>query len=191
MRRVTDNDVAFAGIVIGTRSGSDGHTTEMACDAHTYYGRLRNDGRADFAKELEHPEAAPRATTGELWPELPHGQWIGWKIVIFNRDDVVRRRVVSRSRRRSRRRRVGAGGAHRGRRHMGRHDDVSALRAGRRRVDRRTARGRRRARPQHRGRARGVPLDQHPRDRSALSQLEVDREADRELRAILALSREL
>jgi hypothetical protein len=91
MRRVTDGDVAFAGIVIGARSGSDGHTTDMACDAHTYYARLRNDGRADFAKELEHPEAAVRATTGDLWPDdaFPHDRWIGWKHVIFNRGGAV------------------------------------------------------------------------------------------------------
>src|SRR5690606_28899139 len=49
-QRISDEDTAWGGLVIGVRSGADGHTSSMACDAHTYYSRLRNDGTADFEK---------------------------------------------------------------------------------------------------------------------------------------------
>jgi hypothetical protein len=90
-RRVEDASAAYAGIVIGARSGPDGHTEATPCDAHTYYARLRNDGSADLAKELEHPNAEVGDSTpaSELWPEasLPYGTWIGWKLVVFNLPD--------------------------------------------------------------------------------------------------------
>jgi hypothetical protein len=94
-RRQDDANTPYAGIVVGARSGADGHTSAGACDAHTYYSRLRNDGTADFEKELEHPGSSPRevATAEALWPgqpaEIPRGSWIGWKYVIRNRGNDV------------------------------------------------------------------------------------------------------
>jgi hypothetical protein len=88
-QRVEDEGTAYAGLVVGVRSGPDGHTSATPCDAHTYYARLRHDGAIDFEKELEHPASATqsRIDPEEVWPpdgELPTGQWIGWKFVIYN-----------------------------------------------------------------------------------------------------------
>lgn len=88
-RRVEDAATAYAGLVVGVRSGADGHTDSNACDAHTYYARLRHDGAIDFEKELEHPASSTRARVNPqtVWPpdgELPFDRWIGWKFVIYN-----------------------------------------------------------------------------------------------------------
>lgn len=87
-RRVADDATAYAGLVVGTRSGAEGHGDDP-CDAHTYYTRLRHDGAMDFAKELMHPAAAVGSSVdaSEVWPEtgaLPHDTWIGWKVVIYD-----------------------------------------------------------------------------------------------------------
>jgi hypothetical protein len=86
--RVTDNNTAWGGIVIGMRSGPEGHGTET-CDAHTYYARLRHDGATDFGKELQHSStsAVARVNSTILWPGgggLPFNQWIGFKFVNYN-----------------------------------------------------------------------------------------------------------
>jgi hypothetical protein len=88
-QRVSDQDTAYAGLVIGMRSGPDGHTTDTACDAHTYYSRLRNDGTADFEKELEHSPSSTRESTDleDFLPpdgEASEGTWVGWKYVGYN-----------------------------------------------------------------------------------------------------------
>jgi len=88
-QRVEDTGTAYAGLVVGVRSGPDGHNTDTACDAHTYYARLRHDGEIDFEKELKHPASSTqsRIPAEEVWPPdgiLPTGQWIGWKFVIYN-----------------------------------------------------------------------------------------------------------
>ena len=88
-RRVEDSATAYAGLVVGVRSGEDGHTDSNACDAHTYYARLRHDGAIDFEKELEHPASSTRSRVSPqtVWPpdgELPFDRWIGWKFVIYN-----------------------------------------------------------------------------------------------------------
>ncbi len=88
-RRVEDAATAYAGLVVGVRSGADGHTDSNACDAHTYYARLRHDGAIDFEKELEHPASSTRSRVSPqtVWPpdgELPFDRWIGWKFVIYN-----------------------------------------------------------------------------------------------------------
>jgi hypothetical protein len=88
-RRVEDAATAYAGLVVGVRSGEDGHTDSNACDAHTYYARLRHDGAIDFEKELEHPASSTqsRVSPQTVWPpdgELPFDTWIGWKFVIYN-----------------------------------------------------------------------------------------------------------
>ena len=88
-QRVEDDATAYAGLVVGARSGEEGHTDSTACDAHTYYARLRHDGAIDFEKELEHPASATRSRVQPetVWPpdgNLPFDTWIGWKFVIYN-----------------------------------------------------------------------------------------------------------
>jgi hypothetical protein len=94
-QRVTDSDTAYAGLVIGARSGPDGHTDSTACDAHTYYARVRNDGAFDFEKELEHPASSTqsRVQPATAWPpdgEVPRSTWIGFKYVIYNVGQTVK-----------------------------------------------------------------------------------------------------
>jgi hypothetical protein len=94
-QRITDSDTAYAGLVIGARSGPDGHTDATACDAHTYYARIRNDGAFDFEKELEHPASATqsRVNPTTAWPpdgEVPRSTWIGFKYVIYNVGQTVK-----------------------------------------------------------------------------------------------------
>ncbi len=86
----------WGGLVMGTRSGPDGHTSHSYCSASTYYARMRHDGKWDFEKELTHPDAEYWGTAlhqhGELWGgnPLPSDRWIGMKFVIYNlnQDDV-------------------------------------------------------------------------------------------------------
>jgi hypothetical protein len=94
-QRITDSDTAYAGLVIGARSGPDGHSDDTACDAHTYYARVRNDGAFDFEKELEHPASATqsRVDPNTAWPpdgEVPRSTWIGFKYVIYNVGQTVK-----------------------------------------------------------------------------------------------------
>jgi hypothetical protein len=87
-QRVEDSDTAYAGLVIGVRSGENGHSSGTECDAHTYYARIRNDGAFDFEKELEHPASSTqsRVQPDDAWPdgEVPRSTWIGFKFVIYN-----------------------------------------------------------------------------------------------------------
>jgi len=87
-QRVEDSDTAYAGLVIGARSGENGHSSGTECDAHTYYARVRNDGAFDFEKELEHPASSTQARVqpDDAWPdgEVPRSTWIGFKFVIYN-----------------------------------------------------------------------------------------------------------
>ncbi len=96
-RRVLDDGTAFAGMVADVRSGTNGHTPETPCEAHTYYARMRHDGAFDFAKELEHPSAAARARIdpAQAWPEppLPRDRWIGFKYVAYNAGGSVKLEV--------------------------------------------------------------------------------------------------
>ncbi len=98
-QRVADDNTAWAGLVIGTRAGREGHAT-MPCDAHTYYSRLRHDGMTDFAKELMHPSSTPRGSVAAstLWPStgaLPIGTWIGWKFAVYTLADGATVRLES------------------------------------------------------------------------------------------------
>jgi hypothetical protein len=83
-----DADVDWGGMVVGARSGPDGHSEPAKfCDAHTYYGRIRNDGRWDFEKELKHPASSPRGGGADIWSgakHLPANTWIGMKYVVYN-----------------------------------------------------------------------------------------------------------
>jgi hypothetical protein len=90
-QRVTDDETAWGGLVIGARSGVEGHGTEP-CDAHTYYARLRHDGATDFEKELMHTPSSTRSRVEpeQVWPPdglLPRQIWIGFKFVIYNLPD--------------------------------------------------------------------------------------------------------
>jgi hypothetical protein len=78
----------FAGMVVGLRSGPLGHGSSGGndCDATTYYGRFRNDGKWDFEKELKHPGSTYWSGSGfnkqdPLWngATLPLNRWIGMK----------------------------------------------------------------------------------------------------------------
>lgn len=90
-QRVNDAATAWAGLVVGARSGPEGHGDDP-CDAHTYYSRLRHDGATDFEKELMHSPSSTQSSIDaeEVWPpdgELPFDTWIGWKFVIYNLPD--------------------------------------------------------------------------------------------------------
>lgn len=86
-RRVSDDGTPWGGLVVGFRSGPDGHSSPATnyCDAHTYYVRFRHDGDRDFEKELKHPSSSVRAPL-DMWngQTLPHDQWIGAKFVVRN-----------------------------------------------------------------------------------------------------------
>jgi hypothetical protein len=85
-QRVEDDDTDYAGLVVGARSGPNGHGIDN-CTATTYYARFRNDGNADVEKELEHPESLERDTT-PLWDgaDPPFQTWIGMKYLVTNVD---------------------------------------------------------------------------------------------------------
>jgi hypothetical protein len=83
----------YAGMVIGLRSGPIGHGSPGGndCDATTYYGRFRNDGKWDFEKELKHPQSSYWSGSGfnkqdPLWKgaNLPLKRWIGMKYLCYN-----------------------------------------------------------------------------------------------------------
>jgi hypothetical protein len=83
----------YAGMVVGLRSGPLGHGSSGGndCDATTYYGRFRNDGKWDFEKELKHPGSSYWSGSGynkqdPLWKgaALPQNRWIGMKYLCYN-----------------------------------------------------------------------------------------------------------
>ena len=86
-RRVADTAVPQGGLVVGIRSGSEGHASRP-CEAHTYYARLRHDGATDYAKELMHPATSVRGRTplasALFRAGLPFDRWVGWKVVAYN-----------------------------------------------------------------------------------------------------------
>jgi hypothetical protein len=77
----------WGGLVVGVRSGPNGHSSDGdPCDATTYYARFRHDARRDIEKELKHPESAPMRQQ-VMWPGLslsPAGRWIGMKYIVYN-----------------------------------------------------------------------------------------------------------
>ena len=85
--KTKDADVDWGGMVVGARSGPEGHSqTGQYCTANTYYARFRNDGSADFEKELKHPGSAFRNRTN-IWngaTDLPAGKWVGMKYVVYD-----------------------------------------------------------------------------------------------------------
>jgi hypothetical protein len=91
-RRLSTAGAPYGGLVIGVRSGPLGHGSAGGddCDATTYYAQLRNDGRWGFVKELRHPDAFGRHSSGSIWPGnggLPVGAWVGLRYAALTRDD--------------------------------------------------------------------------------------------------------
>jgi len=87
-KRIGYDGAANGGLVIGLRSGPNGHSRNGDyCDATTYYARFRHDGNWDFYKELKHPSGSSSGTR-ELYPTgLPTNQWIGMKFIAYNFDN--------------------------------------------------------------------------------------------------------
>ncbi len=86
---------AWGGMIVGARSGPLGHASSGGndCDATTYYGRFRNDGKWDVEKELKHPGSTYWSGSGfgsqdPLWhgKTLPQNRWIGMKYLAYNID---------------------------------------------------------------------------------------------------------
>jgi len=91
-KRVSDNNTNWGGANIGVRSGPNGHSISSEfCDAHTYYQRIRHDGKIDFEKELKHPDSSVKGSVN-IWNggRLPFDKWIGYKSVTRNAGSGVR-----------------------------------------------------------------------------------------------------
>jgi len=85
-QRIGNDGASNGGLVIGLRSGPNGHSvTGNYCDATTYYGRLRHDGHVDFYKELKHSEGKAEQRQ-KLYSSgvLPSQQWLGMKFIAYN-----------------------------------------------------------------------------------------------------------
>jgi hypothetical protein len=92
-RRRGTQGANWGGMVVGARSGPLGHGSPGGnnCDATTYYGRFRNDGKWDFEKELKHSGSTYWSGSGfntqdPLWhgATLPVNRWIGMKYCAIN-----------------------------------------------------------------------------------------------------------
>lgn len=85
-QRLEDAGTAWAGLVVGARSGPNGHGTDN-CTATTYYARFRHDGDVDVEKELEHPASEGRESQA-IWDDapLPTNTWIGMKYIVTNQE---------------------------------------------------------------------------------------------------------
>jgi len=85
-QRIGNDGADNGGLVIGLRSGPNGHSASgNYCDATTYYARLRHDGYVDFYKELKH--SGGKAEQGiKLYASgvLPSQQWLGMKFIAYN-----------------------------------------------------------------------------------------------------------
>jgi hypothetical protein len=84
--RGADDNIPYSGMtsVARTNHGVVGELDDAPCDSRGLSARLRNDGTVDFGKEVSHPKTV--ATGGKrLWAgELPRGQWIGYKHVVYD-----------------------------------------------------------------------------------------------------------
>jgi hypothetical protein len=94
-QRKGSNGANYGGMIVGARSGPLGHASANGniCDATTYYGRFRNDGKWDFEKELMHPGSTYWSGSGfntqdPLWhgAKLPQKRWIGMKYIVYDLD---------------------------------------------------------------------------------------------------------
>ena len=80
-----------AGINIGARSNHQDQGKPSNCNVDTYYSRMLYDGRANFMKELYHPDEATAAPVGNKirWGgdgTMPLNTWIGHKFVLRDYD---------------------------------------------------------------------------------------------------------
>jgi hypothetical protein len=90
-RRVSDASIPFAGMTavaranhLKTENGSDD-----VCDTRGYGGRFRFDGHSDFEKETAHPRNDSVASKKIFPSGMPSDTWIGYKFLVFDRDDGV------------------------------------------------------------------------------------------------------
>jgi hypothetical protein len=95
-RRSGNSGKDYGGAVVGARSGALGHASPGGndCDATTYYGRFRDDGKYDIEKELKHPGSTYWSGSGydtqnPLWGGscFPIGRWVGMKYLVWNIDN--------------------------------------------------------------------------------------------------------
>jgi hypothetical protein len=83
--RIGTDGANWGGLVIGARSGPDGHSGQNNCNATTYYARLRHDGSIDFEKELEHSASAVGISKKQFGGSpLPSNKWFGMKYCCYN-----------------------------------------------------------------------------------------------------------
>ncbi|MBD3242257.1 MAG: hypothetical protein GF331_16815 [Chitinivibrionales bacterium] len=95
--RIGSDGANWGGLVVGARSGPNGHSSwGDYCDATTYYLRFRYDGDWDFEKELHHPQSG-HVLHDDLWggPALPSNRWIGMKYIVYNVNDNTNVRLVA------------------------------------------------------------------------------------------------
>merc|ERR1712002_100620 len=96
-KRTGSDGKSGAGLVIGCRSSHNGHAKPVINykNTHTYYARLRHDGKVDFVKEMTHPKSeyiwkSTNHTQGKLFKPhkklFPAGQWYGMKFIVYNLD---------------------------------------------------------------------------------------------------------
>jgi hypothetical protein len=91
VKRVDDSGIPYSGMTAVARANH--LTTEDGaadlCDTRGYGGRLRFDGHADFEKETAHPRNQAFSNKLIFSDGLPVGQWLGYKYLVFDRDDGV------------------------------------------------------------------------------------------------------
>ena len=88
-RRIGTDGANNGGFSIGCRSHPQGHSTNNANNIRTttYYARLRNDGKVDFAKELTHPKSSSAKSYRYFDGKLPSNKWFGAKFIVYTNKD--------------------------------------------------------------------------------------------------------
>jgi hypothetical protein len=84
-RRIGTDGPFNGGLMMGTRSGVNGHGADN-CTATTYYLGIRYPGTWVFYKELTHPNGG-NGSSGRLFPnnqQMPSNKWFGVKFLIYN-----------------------------------------------------------------------------------------------------------
>jgi hypothetical protein len=90
VKRVADDGVPYAGMTSVARSNHlDTASGTRRCDTRGIGARIRYDGHADFEKETAFPVNEATHNT-EIWPDgMPHGRWIGYKFLVFDKPEGV------------------------------------------------------------------------------------------------------
>ena len=88
-RRIGTDGADNGGFSIGCRSHPEGHSSnnDNNGNATTYYARLRNDGKIDFAKELTHPKSGTVNSSRYYDGDLPSDKWIGAKFIVYTNEE--------------------------------------------------------------------------------------------------------